>query len=144
MGPWMYYAPLWVGTLVSACVALTGMKAFMDVWEGSIWLVIAVAAVVLLMCVWTGLSLQLLMIGVQGVFARVVPVPVGRSIRGGAAQGVGGLILGSYVIGSFAGVARLLPAQQMLILACSAASGLCLLAALVVYLTNAFGAVRDF
>ena len=132
MGPWTYYAPLWLGTLVSAGVYISAS-------EGPIGLVVIVS---LLRAVLTGLSLQLVMIGLQGLFARVVPVPVGRSLRGGIAQVVGGLILVGEVIGLLA-VLHIVSNMVSPVIVYGASS-VCMTMALAVYLLNLPAAARDF
>lgn len=87
MGPWTYYSPLWLTALLVVALNdwIRGGLALPD-WQE--WLAVAGVAVV------CGVQAQLAMFGAQGVFAQVLPVPVGRSIRGGAAVLGGGLLLG--------------------------------------------------
>jgi hypothetical protein len=80
---WTYYSPLLGGAAVGALGAYS-------LAEGAVLYRIGV---VLLAAAVTGLVCQLLMIAAQGAFAKVVPVPVGRSIRGNAAMWFGRLWL---------------------------------------------------
>ncbi len=92
MGPWAYYSPLWLGALVVLALndALRASLPPMEPWVR--WLVVAGVAVA------AGVQSQVLMIGAQGAFAQVLPVPRGRSIRGGAAAGAGWLLIAWVVL----------------------------------------------
>ncbi len=138
MGPWTYYSPLWLGALVSAGVDFTVLRR---ISEGPIWpflIIIPIRSVAI------GLGLQLMLIGVQGLFARVLPVPVGRSLRGGVAQVVGGLVLGHEAIGLLGLALYLLSDSLTLTFVFFAFSGACLVIALLIYLMNLPGAAQDF
>lgn len=138
MGPWTYYAPLWLGTLVSACLFFT---VFRNTSEGLIW---PFMIIIPLRSLGIGISLQLIMIGFQGILAKVVPVPVGRSIRGGVAQVVGGLLLGYEGIGWLAICFYFMSDLRSLTIVLFMVSGGCFTIALFVYLLNLSGASQDF
>jgi hypothetical protein len=91
VGPWAYYSPLWLGALLVLALndALRASLPPMAPWAR--WLIVVGAAVLV------GLQSQVLMIGAQGAFSQVLPVPRGRSIRGGAAA-AGGWLLIAWVV----------------------------------------------
>ncbi len=99
MGRWTYYSPFVLGV----AFALLSKDLFDEqaptdpAWR--YWLVIGVASVMV------GLFAQLGMLGVQGAFARVLPVPGGRSVRGSGPVVVGWMLLASLAA---AGVSALL------------------------------------
>ena len=138
MSPRTYYSPLWLDTLLSAVVNVT---AFRSRREGSILMFMLI---ILLSSVGIGLGGQLVMIGSQGLFARALPVPMGRSTRGRVAQVIGGLVLGFDVIGLVAVVLYFLSDSHKPAFLLFAFSGVCLVIALFIYLMNCPGAVHDF
>ena len=87
MGRWSYYSAILLGTAFAYLAR--------DLYDATIppeptwkyWTLVSLAAVGF------GLACQLAMIGAQGAFAQVLPVPGGRSVRGGGAVGGGWLIL---------------------------------------------------
>jgi hypothetical protein len=94
MGPWAYYAPFWIGLLLpfglqQAVFAHPFVAALAPAFQ---WAALTLLAILL------ALELQLLMIGTQGAFAQVLPVPGGRSIRGRGAVVTGVLIVASVVL----------------------------------------------
>lgn len=84
MSAFAYYSPLWVG----AALAVAIFSAVYDTLAPShrLW-------VGLLGCPAAGIACQLALIGFQGSFAQVLPVPGGKSIRGRGAMLCGALIL---------------------------------------------------
>ena len=92
MSAWTYYSPLWLGALLVLALndSLRAALPPMEPWKT--WLVVAGVAVAV------AVQSQVLMIGAQGAFAQVLPVPVGRSIRGGGAVGSGWLLIGWVVL----------------------------------------------
>lgn len=100
MGFWTYYSPLGLGLLLTLVLHQT-VWAHAPVLPGwAKWPFVSGIGV------GVGLLCQLMLIGVQGVFAQVLPVPVGRSIRGRGAMVGGGLIIGCVVLGAVAGLLR--------------------------------------
>ncbi len=137
MTAWTYYSPLWLGVLLvlAANEMLRGALPRLDPWLQ--WLVVGVTAAN------AGLAFQALMIGAQGAFAQVLPVPRGRSIRGGAAVLAGWLIIAGVVLG---GVSALLGFEEVStaavvigVLSLAAWAG-----AVIVYIWSLPAAVRDF
>ena len=87
MGRWTYYSPLWLGALL-VLLMNESVRAQLPKAEPWVqWLAVAGLAVVF------ALQCQVLMIGAQGAFAQVLPVPGGKSIRGRAAVVTGGLLI---------------------------------------------------
>jgi hypothetical protein len=91
MGRWTYYSPLAVGILLVLALndTIRGALTLPD-WQE--WLIVAAVAVA------AGVQCQVLMIGAQGAFAQVLPVPWGKSIRGGAAVLAGWLLIAWFVL----------------------------------------------
>src|SRR5262245_36041498 len=87
MGPWVYYSPLLVGILL--VLALTGsLRAAWPTLSTGVF-----APFLIALAIAGGIVAQMILIGLQGVRAQVLPVPFGRSIRGGPAVAAGYLIL---------------------------------------------------
>lgn len=84
MSVYTYFSPLWLGTLIAAAV----LSAFYRDLPSTTRMWLAAAG-----CPGVGLLWQLALIGAQGAFAQVLPVPIGRSIRGRSAVVAGALIL---------------------------------------------------
>ena len=137
MGPWTYYSPLWLGAALVLALndALRAGLPPMAPWVR--WLVVAGVAVV------AGLQAQVLLIGAQGAFAQVLPVPWGRSIRGGAAAGAGWLLM-AWVGLSCTTVLLGYEAVTQAAVALGILSATALAGALLVYLWNLPVAVADF
>lgn len=87
MGPLAYYAPLWLGTLLTAALVAVSHSELAELapLHRALWLLVYPVA--------TGLWAQTAMIGAQGVFAQVLPAPGGRSIRGPSAVLAGAFTL---------------------------------------------------
>jgi len=136
MGPWSYYSPLWLAALVVLALndSIRSAMARPD-WQE--WLVVAGSALA------AAVQAQLAMFGAQGVFAQVLPVPIGKSIRGGPAVLSGALLLGWVLLSCAAillGYEEVgLPAR---IVGAAALAGLA--GALVVYIWALPTAVADF
>lgn len=137
MGRFTYYAPLYVGFIVS----MLGRDVYVEqVTFGITWLywftIIAASLGFALMC-------QLVFIGIQGFSAQVLPVPFGRSIRGSGARWMGaGLLLaiaGNNVAGLF-----LWEAMSMVAYIILGVSSAILLSVLIAYLWSLPAAVADF
>lgn len=136
MGRWTYYSPLWLGALL--VVALNEpLRAMFTLPDGLEWLIVAAVALGF------GLQCQVLMIGAQGAFAQVLPVPFGKSIRGGAAVAAGWLLVAWF---AFSGAAEFFHLQAVTpgaivagILSLATLGG-----ALTIYFWNVPAAVADF
>ncbi len=99
MGRFTYYSPLWLGALLVVLLndPLRGAVPTWAPWQQ--WLLVIGVALA------TGVQCQLLLVGAQGAFAQCLPVPGGRTIRGGLALAAGWLLIGWCVL---SGVAVLL------------------------------------
>ena len=86
---------------------------------------------------------QLSMIASQGVFARVLPVPVGRSIRGGKCLAIG-LLIDAAIASSLIAILLVRVETDTTAVVVMATSGACWLAAVLVYLWSLPTAVADF
>jgi len=137
MGFLTYYAPLGIGLLITLVLHETvrahapALPAWAD-WP----FVVAVGVIVGLLC-------QLLLIGVQGAFAQVLPVPIGRSIRGRGAMVGGFLIILAVGLGAVA-VLQWLEEMVGVAVVVGVLSGVCAAGAAVTYLWCWPTAVRDF
>lgn len=137
MSAWTYYSPLWLGVLLALVMndTIQGQAQADSAAVG--WLIVIGVGIVV------GLTGQLLMIGAQGASAQVLPVPVGRSIRGRGAV-VGGFLIIAFV--TLAGSAFILRSEEFR--SASLISGFAALAALlsaaVIYIWSWPVAVRDF
>ena len=137
MGRSTYYAPLYV----SLIVALLGRDIYGDsippepAWQH--W------AAVIGISLGFGIACQLAFMGVQGMFAQVLPVPGGRSIRGRSAR-----ISGTALLFGVAGIAiSLLMFTEGIVLAASISGAVTLallLTTIIVYLWSLPAAVSDF
>jgi len=137
MGFWTYYSPLGLGFLLTLALHDT-IRAHGPVLPG--W---AEWPFLVGLGLGVGLVCQLLMIGAQGLFAQVLPVPVGRSIRGRAAVVGGGLIVAGVAL---AAVACLLywEGLRAASLIVAALSGTAAGGAAITYIWSWPVAVRDF
>ncbi len=137
MGRWTYYSPLLLGTIIAA-ILLATYREFLA-WQGAmLWIGgICVAGL-------AGLACQLLMLGVQGAFAQVLPAPSGRSIRGRGAVLTGGLILLALALGLVTAALHAEPGLTGWYWTAAALSVASLLAAIGAYAWNMPTAVRDF
>lgn len=92
MGRGAYYSPLLLGILL-VLLLNESVRDPVSTWSVSAqWLVVAAVAV------GVGVACQVLMVGAQGAFAQVLPVPGGRSIRGRAAVVSGWLLIAAIVL----------------------------------------------
>jgi hypothetical protein len=137
-----YYSPLGIG-FVLGFVAVVAQPSSLGVFGPSLALVLLAA---LLVGVTWGVSFQLVMTGIQGVSAQVVPVPGGRSIRNRHATAIGLLLLAGSACGTITSVWRAVSYESFAKLAWIIASlGLAsFLAALVLYIWCIPNAERDF
>jgi len=129
MGVWTYYSPLWMGPAVVLLLNKLFRAAFPPMELAGEWAFLGAVGVVV------ALLGQLLMVGAQGAFAQVVPVPLGKSVRGRGAVVVGGLVVLAVALLGFAGLRLLLRGEAGFddALRWAAVGGAVLVAALVVY-----------
>jgi MFS family permease len=145
MGRFTYYSPSVVG-FVLALLSRDLYKQSLpieDSWQH--WVALLLVAVA------AGLLAQFLMVGVQGLFAQVLPVPGGRSIRGRAAVTAGGFSLAGVALGI---VAAMLAAERgddgvgtllgWVTVGVTILAGAALMLAAAVYVWNWPAAERDF
>jgi hypothetical protein len=136
MGRWTYYSPLVLGTLL--VVAMNeSLRAMLTMPDWAEWLVVVGIAVAV------GVQCQILMIGAQGAFAQVLPVPVGKSIRGGAAALAGWLLI-VWVVLSAVTVLLGFEAVTQAAVVVGIASLAALASMVVVYVWSLPAAVADF
>ncbi len=139
MGRWTYYSPFFLGLLLVAALSdsLIALEDVQNLAPAMRWTVITGVALL------AGLALQTAMVGAQGAFAQVLPVPGGRSIRGGGAQAAGTLLLLAAALGIVGGLIRSpessLPSNVVWGLA-----GAALISSAIVYFWCWPTAVRDF
>ena len=139
MGPWTYYSPFLAGLVLPFGVhqLFFDSLAFQGLEPWQKWLQLGGYALVL------GITLQLMMIGCQGAFAQVLPVPVGKSVRGRSAVVAGA----GLVIGTLAGLAAYYiwaqGSPQIAMIAGGVAAGGAVIAA-IAYVWAWPMAVRDF
>ncbi len=94
MGPWAYYSPLLAGIAGTWALNDTVREQLPVMGPASTWLLVAGVSLLV------GLQAQVLMFAAQGAFAQVLPVPIGKSMRGGVAQMAGWFLLGWVVVSS--------------------------------------------
>lgn len=137
MGPWVYFSPLLVGAglMLALLDTLRAKAPAMPAWLMYVYLPALVIA--------GGVVAQLLLIGMQGVRAQVLPVPFGKSIRGSSAACAGYLILGCALSGV---IAFLLASESLTIAAWILAISATAMAifAILLYLWSLPGALPDF
>jgi len=139
MGPWTYYSPFWLGAILTGVLYANGYHALPEMPTWAHVGIVAVGAPLV------GVLCQLLLIGAQGAFAQVLPVPRGRSIRGAAAVGGGALIILGMALSGVAVLVAVEHAGLRHIAMIIGGVGLAaLLAALGLYLWNIPAAARDF
>lgn len=137
MSRWTYFSPLWLGALL--VLALNELvRGALAAWSpGAQWAVILGGAVVF------GLHCQVLMLGAQGAFAQVLPVPGGRSVRGGPAMAAGWLLIAWFGLSIVTGMLAYKQAWgAVLVLGVSSAAAL--IGALVIYIWQIPAAEADF
>ncbi len=102
MGRWTYYSPFFLGLVLVAALSssLIALEDVAALAPAARWAIVSGVALL------AGLELQTAMVGAQGAFAQVLPVPGGRSIRGGGAQAAGTLLLLAAALGIVGGLIR--------------------------------------
>jgi hypothetical protein len=134
---WTYYSPIPLGA--AAALVLHGplreaCPSALAAWP---WVFVVIVA-----CA-TGVAAQLVLIGLQGTAAQVLPVPGGRSIRGRGAVWSGGLLLAA-VLSPMAAVFLRTEGMEHLLWVVLGAGLLCAITSLLVYVWHWPAAVRDF
>lgn len=137
MGAWAYYSPLMLGALLVVAMNEPLRESLPVMSEAAQWGWVSVVAVLV------AIQSQVLMFGAQGVFAQVLPVPRGRSVRGRGAVLAGGLLI-AWV--GLSGVAVLLGVEEVSTGArvLGVSSVLALGGAVLVYVWELPTAVADF
>ncbi|MBU0638118.1 MAG: hypothetical protein KKB50_04575 [Planctomycetes bacterium] len=137
MGPWTYFAPFWLGTLVAAALYGSSYEQLPPLSKAGYVLAGGLGCPVL------GVICQVVMVATQGAFAQVLPVPWGRTIRGGGAVFTGALLLVGVLLGVVAGLLwmeELFTATMVI----GVIGVLAVAAAVLGYIWNIPAAVRDF
>jgi len=137
MGRWTYYSPSLLGAALAVITFLT-YEEMLPPWSG--W---QRGLMLIGSAMGCGLLCQLAMLACQGAFAQVLPVPGGRSIRGGSAAAAGWALLGALVLA----LATFLLAVERVrtgTLVAGVLAGILAGAAAVIYVWNWPIAVRDF
>lgn len=134
MSAFSYYSPFLLGVAFCALVIASGFEELVGTQR-----IVAYAVA----CPLVGLLFQFKMVGVQGLMAQVLPVPVGKSIRGRGAVVTGVLLLaavlcvdGAILLG-VEGMTRVVTVLAM-------AGGAFAVAAFGAYAWSLPAAVRDF
>ncbi|MBP7746843.1 MAG: hypothetical protein KA383_12000 [Phycisphaerae bacterium] len=136
MGRATYYSPLWLGALL--VLALNEpLRVGLTLPDATEWLIVAALAIA------AGLQSQVLLVGAQGAFAQVLPVPWGRSVRGRSAALAGWLLI-AWVWLSVVTVMLGFETVTQAALVVGVLSLAALAGALIVYIWNIPAAVRDF
>jgi len=138
MGRFTYYSPLWLGLLLTLALNSLVREAAPPQSETRFWLLVTAIGV------GVGLVCQLGLIGAQGAFGQVLPVPRGRSLRGRPASVSGWLLLLAIALGASAGLLWIEKGLQAVRVIIAVLAGLALAAALIVYAWNLPAAVSDF
>jgi len=137
MGFWAYYSPSWLGFLFALLMHDQIRAAHPTLGTG------AFVAVLIGYGVALGAFSQLMLMGLQGVSAQVLPVPRGRSIRGRPATVGGFLVLLFGVTAVVTAVLFQASAERGTLIA-GVVCGLVGVGTLLHYLWNAGTAVQDF
>lgn len=137
MGRWTYYSPIFLA-IAFTLVMNQSIREMVATRPAAVqWSLVALVALLM------ALAWQLAFVGAQGLFAQVLPVPGGRSVRGPGAVTTGVLLIVGVVL---SGTAGLLVAQEAgrvaWIIGLAGAAGLA--AAAVSYFWTLPTAERDF
>lgn len=123
MSQWGYYSPAILGALGAMIYAVFGRGDYAQS-DRAIIAAIAVPS--------AAIACQLLLFVAQGVFAGVLPVPRGRTLRGPKCVVIGLFILGAMALGAMAYLASR-TSTGVLFLGCAIGGAACALAAITVY-----------
>lgn len=149
MTKWQYWSPLLVGGVIGE---IYGLQASMNIGGSPL---ISMGVLPLASALVGAIQLQLAMFAAQALFAAVLPVPFGKSIRGTKCRVIGFLMLLGPLIAVFfilSGAFVYLGGQrhtltlfwQIWFLGWAAVAALCYPAALVMYLYSLPTAKPDF
>lgn len=139
MGPWTYYSPLWLGTIVAFAVFANSPRLDWLPADGLFYWTIGVVGSLLL-----GALCQLGMFGLQGAAAQVMPVPFGRSIRGRGAKVTGFLWILAIVATLAAGLVASDADSRLPVLILGAGAAALAVCGVISYIWCASGAIPDF
>ena len=137
MGRFSYFSPFLLGVIGVLILHGPISESWPAMAAGLRWTLIGLAAL------GVGLACQTLMVGAQGAFAQVLPVPGGRSIRGRGAVVGGVLIIAAVGLCAVAGLLRSEGVSTGAIVV-GAAGVLCGIGAVIAYAWGWPTAVRDF
>ncbi|MGD8450272.1 MAG: hypothetical protein PVJ57_00510 [Phycisphaerae bacterium] len=137
MGRFAYYSPVLLGMALVASLYTSVLDYCPAGLQSAQWAFVGMVAL------GAGVACQLVMVGAQGAFAQVMPVPRGRTVRGPAAVATGVLLLAALGLGSAAGLMALESAGP-LATGLAVAGGASAAVMLVVYIWSSVTAVRDF
>ena len=136
-----YYSPLWIGMGITGLLLWNSPELHARFAQpATYWTAYLVA------CALGGMLCQMLMIGAQGAFARVLPVPGGKSIRGTTAIVGGGSALAAVFCLVVAGFLYAERSEGLLVAAYAFAIGAAaaLVTAAIAYFWGLPAAVADF
>ncbi len=133
-----YFSPAMIGAAFAAMMLATYWERLPIMNPWLFWLLMVGG------CVLAGAMCQLAMVGAQGAFAQVLPMPGGRSIRGGGAVLAGWLLLLSLVLNLAALMLGLESGLGRPTIVAAAAGQVLAVAALATYLWCWPTATRDF
>lgn len=136
-----YYSPLWVGAAATGLLLWNSPELHARFGRPATYWSAYLGA-----CALGGLLCQMLMIGAQGAFARVLPVPGGKSIRGTTAIIGGGAALAAVFLLAVAGFLYAERSEGLLVAAYAFAIGAAaaLVTAGIAYFWGLPAAVADF
>jgi hypothetical protein len=149
MTKWQYWSPMIIGGVVGE---IYGLQTYRNLGGNPL---VSVGVLPVLFALGGAISLQLALVGAQGLFAGVLPVPFGKTIRGAKCRVIGFLLLFGPLVAAFfmssgaflqlAGLGRTLGwFWSIWFLFWAAFSSLSAPAALVIYLYSAPMAEPDF
>jgi len=149
MTKWQYWSPLLVGGVIGE---IHGLQASMKL-EGNP--LITMGLLPLAYALGGAIQLQLVMFAAQALFAAVLPVPFGKSIRGTKCRVIGFLMLLGTLIALFFSLSEafvyfgsqrhtLTPFWQIWFIGWAVVAALCYPAALVIFLYSLPTAEPDF
>ncbi len=139
MGPWTYYSPLWLATIVAFAVFANSPQLDWLPADGLFYWTFGVVGSVLV-----GVLCQLGMFALQGAAAQVMPVPFGRSIRGRGAKVTGFLWIFALAATLAVGLVASDADSAVPVLVFGVAAVALAVSGVVSYIWCASGAIPDF